>query len=298
MSRARLIVQPDAGFAPVLDAFGAARRTIDVAVFRLRMMEIVEALEAAVARGVRVRALVAHRAGGEGERLREAEQRLLDSGAIVARTADDLARYHGKYLLADDALYVMGFNFTRKTLRTRSLGVVTTDARAVRDARAVFECDMARSPVALGPRSPIVVSPDTSRTALERFIAGATRSLAIYDKRLREPGFVALIEACAARGVAVRVLGRAPALASTVPVRPLADVKLHVRAMVRDGEALFVGSQGLDPAELDRRRELGLIVDDRALASAALQVFDDDWVRSERDDDPDREDALDYAPVG
>jgi cardiolipin synthase len=56
----KLIVQPDAGIAPVVTAIKQAKRSIDVLIFRLDRFEIAHALAAAVSRGVRVRALTAH----------------------------------------------------------------------------------------------------------------------------------------------------------------------------------------------------------------------------------------------
>ena len=38
--------------------------------------------------------------------------------------------------------------------------------------------------------------------------------------------------------------------------------RLHVRTIVRDGRRAFVGSQSLRKLELDKRREVGVIVDD------------------------------------
>jgi phosphatidylserine/phosphatidylglycerophosphate/cardiolipin synthase-like enzyme len=48
----KLIVQPDAGMAPVVTAIKQAKKSIDVLIFRLDRLEIARALEAAVARGV------------------------------------------------------------------------------------------------------------------------------------------------------------------------------------------------------------------------------------------------------
>jgi phosphatidylserine/phosphatidylglycerophosphate/cardiolipin synthase-like enzyme len=56
----KLIVQPDAGVAPIVTAIKQAKKSVDVLIFRLDRTKIARALEAAVARGVRVRALTAH----------------------------------------------------------------------------------------------------------------------------------------------------------------------------------------------------------------------------------------------
>ena len=57
-------------------------------------------------------------------------------------------------------------------------------------------------------------------------------------------------------------------------------LRLHVRAMVRDGSAAFVGSQSLRKLELDGRREVGVIVSDTAIAKRMQEVFEADWLKT------------------
>src|SRR5690606_6075656 len=131
--------------APVVQAIRRAKKRIDVCIFRFDVDEIERTLAAAVQRGVRVRALIAHtNRGGEG-RLRKLEQRLLAAGVTVTRTSDDLLRYHAKYMVADDMLHVFGFNFTKlDILKSRSFSVATRDRNAVNDALRLFEADSTR----------------------------------------------------------------------------------------------------------------------------------------------------------
>jgi len=276
-----LLVQPESGLEPIVQAMKRAKRSIDIAIFRLDRPEIEEALAAASERGVEVRALVAHTNRGGEARLRKLEQRLLDRGILVARTADDLVKYHGKYLLIDDGLHLLGFNLTKEDVeRSRSFGIFTRDRRAVRDARALFEADLARQPYSGTARSPLVVSPETSRETLTRFIGGARRRLAIYDARLHDRQFVKLLEERAAAGVRIQVLGAASKLGSEIPVLETKGNRLHVRAIVRDGTRAFVGSQSLRTLELERRREVGLIVTNPTVARRMLEVFDEDWAQA------------------
>ena len=121
----KLIIQPDEGLRPLVQAVKNAKRSIDIVIFRFDRPELEKALAAAVSRGVAVRALIAHTNRGGEKNLRKLEMRLLDAGVIVARTADDLTRYHSKMMIVDDTLFVLGFNFTRLDIeRTRSFGVV------------------------------------------------------------------------------------------------------------------------------------------------------------------------------
>ena len=62
-----------------------------------------------------------------------------------------------------------------------------------------------------------------------------------------------------------------------VETRKLAGLRLHVRAIVRDGTTAFVGSQSLRKLELDGRREVGVIVNDARTAKKIQSVFETDW---------------------
>jgi hypothetical protein len=54
-------------------------------------------------------------------------------------------------------------------------------------------------------------------------------------------------------------------------------MRLHTRTIIRDGRQAFVGSQSLRPAELDARRELGLIVRDPKIVKKLQITFEADW---------------------
>ncbi len=90
--------------------------------------------------------LIAHlnRSGEDG--LRDLEMRLLAAGVNVARTASDLVRYHGKMMIVDRReLYLLAFNFTNLDIeRSRSFGIITTNAKLVHEAGRLFEADTQR----------------------------------------------------------------------------------------------------------------------------------------------------------
>ena len=285
-----LIIQPEAGLAPVVKTIKRARRTVDLAIFRIDREEIEKALGAAVQRGVRVRVLVAHtNRGGEG-RLRQFEQRMLEAGVTVTRTGDEFVRYHGKYMIVDDTLHLFAFNLTTAdTTRSRSFGVSTRDTSAVREALTLFEADCTRQP--FGPkRSPLVVSPETARETLSSFVKGAKRQLLIYDVNIPDPAFVKLLKAQAAAGVDVRVIGKFKGAGDAIGVRPLKSLRLHARGIIRDGSRAFVGSQSLRRPELNQRREVGVVITNGAVARKLRDVFEADWLESASSKDEKKED--------
>jgi phosphatidylserine/phosphatidylglycerophosphate/cardiolipin synthase-like enzyme len=275
-----LIVQPEAGLAPVVRAIKRARRNVDIAIFRTDREEIEKALGAAVQRGVKVRVLVAHTNSGGENRLRKLEQRLLEAGATVTRTGDDFVRYHGKFMVADNTLHLFGFNFTKvDTIRSRSFGVSTRDKSAVREALALFDADSSRQPF-VPKRTHLVVSPENAREALTAFIKGAKRQLLIYDVNVQDRALIKLLEHQASAGVEVRVIGKCKG-GKGITVLPLRGMRLHVRAMVRDGSRAFVGSQSLRRLELDQRREVGVLITNGVVARQIRDTFEADWAESE-----------------
>ena len=272
----QLIVQPESGIAPVVRAIRRARTSVSVCIFRLDRDEIEQALAAAVQRGVAVSAMIAHtNRGGEGA-LRKLEQRLLAAGVTVSRTGDELTRYHAKYMVADNVLHVFGFNFTRLDIeKSRSFAIATKDRRAVADALKLFTADACRQAYAPA-RSHLVVSPENARPALAAFIKGARRQLCLYDLKVSDTAMVKLLNERARAGVEVRIIGGMKGAADGVRVcKP--GIRLHVRAIIRDGLRAFVGSQSLRKDELTSRREVGLLVNNPAVAKKLLQVFEADW---------------------
>jgi phosphatidylserine/phosphatidylglycerophosphate/cardiolipin synthase-like enzyme len=281
----KLIVQPDDGLAPIVEAVRRARTSVEMMIFRFDRHELEEALEDAVQRGVSVRTLIAH-TNSEGERgLRSLEQRLLAAGATVARTADDLVRYHAKYVIVDGArLFVLGFNFTGlDTNRSRSFGLEVRSAELIEEARRLFEADSLKQPFETGSRV-LVVSPVNARERLGAFIRKAKKELLIYDPKLSDSRMLALLRDRVRFGVRVRVIGSVGKAGAGIDTVPLAGPRLHVRAMVRDGARVFVGSQSLKRLELDSRRELGIVVHDRAIARRLVEVFERDWKRSRKEE--------------
>ncbi len=273
----KLIVQPESGVLPVLQAIRRARKSINVSIFRFGHRQIQRELELAVVRGVLVRALIAHTNRGGESRLRKLEQQLLSAGVTVARSANDLRRYHGKFMVADDTLHVFGFNLTKLDIdKSRSFGIATRDRRTVQEALKLFEADFTRRAYNAS-RSNLAVSPETARTMLSAFIRGARRELAIYDQKIQDPAIVKLIRERAAKGVNVRVIGGLKGPDGDVKVRPLKGLRLHVRAIVRDGTRAFVGSQSLRKVELDSRREVGLLISNPAVTRQIMKVFEADW---------------------
>jgi cardiolipin synthase len=275
-----LIVQPADGIKPVLKAIENAEKSLDLIIFRFDLKPVEKAVEAAVKRGVAVRALIAHTNSGGEKRLRQLELRMLTAGVSVSRTGDDFVRYHGKMLLVDrEELHVYGFNFTALDLKSRSFGLVTRDRRAVAEALRLFDADALRQE--FDPTfDNMVISPENAREQLATFIKRAKKQLMIWDPRVSDPQMIRLIHERVKAGVDVRIIGRITKRGCDVRSQKCPN-RLHVRAMVRDGDTAFVGSQSLRALELDGRREVGLITREAKVVKGILEVFESDWAKTD-----------------
>lgn len=273
-----LLVEPDDGFAPLMGHIKRARRSIDTTIFRFDLGELQKAFEAAVTRGVQVRAFIAH-TNSDGEKLlRKLETELLAAGVILARSDDDLVRYHGKMLIVDrQVLHLMLFNYTRLDInKSRSFAISTKNKQLVAEAMKLFEADMTRQPYTAGCED-FVVSPENSRSRLAAFIKAARRELFIYDPRLTDPAMIRLLQERARKGVDVRILGHVAKRAAGLTWAKMPGIRLHARVIIRDGTRAFLGSQSLRQVQLDERREVGIITSDRASVKKLRAVFELDW---------------------
>ena len=259
------------GAAPLIRAIRNARKSVDAVIF------------AAIWRRSRKRSkrrwgvaswcgLIAHTNRGGEKELRKLERRLLKAGVTVARTDDDLIRYHGKLLVIDGRrLFVMGFNYTELDLqKSRSFGVVTRSRKLIADAGRLIEADSNRQNFKPSPRG-LVVSPENARQRLSRFIRKTRRELLIYDPNVADDDILQLLKTRANAGVRVRILGKVEEVDGCRFQNPKFPGRLHVRALVRDGRRAFVGSQSLVKPELDERREVGIVIPRRAAREAARE---------------------------
>ncbi len=274
----KLIVEPADGVAPLIAAIRSAKKSVEIAVFRFDRKDIEAALTAAAERGVKVTALIAFANRGGEQVLRKLELRCLDAGIIVARTSDDLIRYHDKYILIDRrVLCVLSFNFTRLDIdHSRGFGIVTTRANWVREAARLFRADCTRTKYAPQTET-FVVSPANSRKVLDAFLKRAKTQLLIYDPKISDKEMLRVLQERAKAGVEIKVIGSVVGRAQ-FDVQQLAGSRLHTRTIIRDRRQAFVGSQSLRAVELDSRRELGLIVQDKKAVKTLLDTFESDWV--------------------
>jgi len=279
----RLLIQPGDGIDSLIKAINGAKGSVEIVIFRFDRVEIERALEQAAKRGVRVHALIAYTNRGGERGLRKLEMRLLAAGITVARTANDLARYHDKYMIIDRReLFLLSFNFTRLDIEnSRSFGLVTRRRELVQEAVRLFEADTKRQ--AYKPEiDTFVVSPVNARKQLAAFIKGAKKELLIYDPEIADAAMIRFLQERLEAGIDIRIIGKLASKKAKIAARKLSRIRLHTRTIIRDGVDAFIGSQSLRETELDARREVGVIFRDRKVIGSLREIFEKDWETTEK----------------
>jgi phosphatidylserine/phosphatidylglycerophosphate/cardiolipin synthase-like enzyme len=184
-------------------------------------------------------------------------------------------------MIVDNAvLHVYGFNFTGRDMgQSRSLGIVTKNRKLVQEASKLFEADFNRQPYTPGSGR-FVVSPENGRERLTKFVQGARRELLIYDPKVSDDAVLRVLVERQKAGVEVKVIGRVEAKWE-LKSEKFPGKRLHIRAIVRDGSRGFIGSQSLRRIELEKRREVGVILGDLKVVNQMKAIFETDWAQTE-----------------
>ena len=143
----------------------------------------------------------------------------------------------------------------------------------------LFEADTTRNPYT-PTLDTFVVSPANARKVLGAFIRKAKKELLIYDPKIADTEMLRALSERTKAGVEIKVIGRVSKQNPGLEVRNLAKMRLHTRTIIRDRRQAFVGSQSLRTAELDSRREVGVIVREPKVVNGLIKTFEADWAAS------------------
>ncbi len=286
----QFLVLPDDSMIPLLDALAAARQTIDIYIFTLSNPAMLAALRAAVARGVRVRAVV-EPAPSENTAAGHAAMHALNGANVQVRPRPSyFERVHAKSFVVDSArALVSSINFLDDWMHTRDHGVLTTNLDVVQGILQTFAADWAATPDDSVPAPPLVLSPANSRTTVVDLINGAQTSLILEEEQITDGAMVDLLAARSNAGVTVQIVSNSLQTKNLMPLKilqaraPQAQVRystqlwLHTKLVIADERRMLIGSVNLTPTSLDRRREVSMLVDDSAAVARAVAVARDDF---------------------
>ena len=292
----QLVVLPDAGQGPLMQAIDSAQESIRLKVYLITLDEVVDALKAAAQRGVDVRVMIEPEPEGGGESNSAAFEELRSAGINVRNTPSTFRFSHEKSLVVDDRrAHIMTHNLTYSSFnKNREYEVIVDDPALVAEVAQVFDDDWSRRAPDLD-NSLLVWSPVNSRERITALIDGAATSLDLEQNSLLDEDLNDQLQAAARRGVAVRIVTPSvdnPAdremvqidglLAGGVAVAFLDTPYVHAKTILADGKTAFVGSQNFSRTSLDSNRELGIVFDDAAAVNRLAAAFLQDWNAAEK----------------
>jgi cardiolipin synthase A/B len=302
----QLLVTPAADHQPFVAAIDAARTSIDMTMFHLTDRAVVEALAAAVARGVQVRVIVDGK--GVAAKANRAAYARLEAGGIQAHESSPaFAITHAKAMVVDGGTtFITAINLTQDVARTRDLGIITHDRGIAADVEAIFAADWhnaeTRGHETPRPHAPsLVVAPVNARAQLHALIASARHELLVTVENLGDPDIEAALAAAVAHGVTVRIivplcdknpnplynlpaahhLVAAGAAVRMMPAPESAEQPyMHSKLILADATTAYVGSVNFSANSISHARELGVLFAQPAAASQILALFETDWTHA------------------
>ena len=310
-----LTVLPDDGRDIYFRAIDAARREIRIEICVLEDPQILERLQAALQRGVRVRVIVDRGKYGElpSERANLA-QYLTSAGGELHLSNPIFPRSFPKIILIDSHLVVYGSACLDQTTfaQYRDFAHSSESGPLLRELHRLFENDWAHSaPVGQVPPPfnptpwifgrDLIVSPVNGAERLVRLYQEAQRTLDVYTELLGNPVLESQLAAAVARGVHVRLIapiavnGGGPdvqelQLASLValaaagvhvhvsgPGESAERPYMHARAAVVDGTIAYLGSISLSADAISFNREMGMLVREPSVVERLGAQFESDY---------------------
>jgi phosphatidylserine/phosphatidylglycerophosphate/cardiolipin synthase-like enzyme len=265
----RIYIEPADRREAMLKLIGGARERLVLSLFRCNDYGVLDALAAALERGVKVEAILTKRAKGGKKPLKKLWEALEEMGAVVHWYADPVVKYHAKFLVADGSTALIAtLNPTNKCF-TRTLDFVytTEDPGLVRSISTLFGLDAAGERILPRHRlsERLIVGPEGARDRMRRLIESAGKSVRIVDHKLSDPDLVALLRERRDEGIEVAVIGR----------QSVSAYKPHGKLMLIDESRAVLGSMAMSALSLDFRREVSVLIDDRDIVRDLNAFFGD-----------------------
>jgi cardiolipin synthase A/B len=311
----RLTVLPEDGRTLYFQAIDAAKNEIRIEICVLEDPQILQHIQAALSRGVKVHAIV-----DRGKYLAlESEQQnlalyLTSAGGQLHLSNPIFPRSFPKIILVDSSLLVYGSACLDETtfIQYRDFATTSSDPQILSEVQQLFENDwtysteVGQQPASFNPTSRIsgadlVISPVNSADRLVRLYQKAKRTLDVYTELLGNLTLESELFAAVKRGVRVRLISPVQVNGATPEIQQLqtdslqalvaAGVDVHVsgpeesaqlpymhaRAAVVDGNISYLGSISLSPDSSTFNREMGLISQQPLLVRRLQAQFESDF---------------------
>jgi len=282
----QLIIEPDMGRKPILDAIASAQHSVELVMYGMTDEQILNALIQQKIHGKTVKVIL-EQSPYKSESENNKAIRMLTANHIAwQRSIPPLRLIHQKTLLIDGReAIVMTFNFTRSTFnKERNFALIIDDPRLLQNIDSIFNADWNHKPV-LNSSPDILISPDDSREKLLALISHAGKSIRIYAQNISDYKIIGALAQAARKGVTVQIqtsekmrVRQADYLARAgVIVHNNNQYIIHAKVFIIDDQQAVIGSINLTSASLDNNRELSVVSRDQNVINSLNDTFVKDW---------------------
>jgi cardiolipin synthase A/B len=289
-----LVIEPDQGLTPIYNLLASAKKSIDMTMYELTDVTVVDALANAAAAGLAVRVILDQ---NDEKTTNTPAYNSLQSKKVGVHWANPAyAVTHQKTITVDAATSaIMTLNLTPVDYAaTRDFAVITNDAADVAAIEATFNADFTNTAITPPTGDNLVWSPTNSLSSLQAIINGATQSLLISQEEFDESTIASALLAALKRGVSVTLVQEnlESKYTQTLNTLKAAGAKIavytsstgyyiHAKTVLADYNTaqakLFVGSENFSTDSLTKNRELGLIFSDPACMTGVYTAITKDF---------------------
>jgi len=290
-----LVTEPDQGLTPIYNFIATATKSIDMTMYELTDVTVMDAFAKAAAAGATVRVIL-NQSGSQKKTNTPAYNFLQKNKCGVHWSNPAFAVTHQKTITVDGATSaIMTLNLTPDDYATtRDFAVITNNAADVAAIEATFNADFTNAQITAPTGENLVWSPSNSLSSLLGIVNGAQSSLLISQEEFEETDIENALLAALKRGVSVTLVQEnlENKYSTTLTALKNAGSKIavytsstgyyiHAKTVLADyGTAtakMFVGSENFTGNSLENNRELGLIFSDAACMTGVYNAITKDF---------------------
>src|SRR5215467_8921334 len=262
----QLILTPGLRRPAILDLLRSARNNVAFSLFRCDDSGVLDEIVATARRGVEVRVLVTPKARGWTKRLGGLMILLKDTGVSVKQYDGPWAKYHAKYIVLDGETVAVGsLNLTRRCFdNSCDFLLHTSNPDVVAGLTMLFDSDWHTPHLPPPEPETLIIGPDQSRSRMLGILERAKSRTRIIDHRVTHPEVLLLIARKMLEGVRVQILGRGET----------GDLWSHGKLFLIDDDLAVIGSASLSRRTSRPGREVGVIINDKALVDELSRFFE------------------------
>lgn len=272
-----VLIEPAPTYAkPIEDAIRGATTSVHVLMYLLTDDAFIDALGDLHDQGVEVKVVLNKtfptNSGDDGGDNSASFPKLQARGVDVVWASSSYTYTHAKTIVIDGKtaiIQTMNLAYSSPA-KNREYIATDTDADDVETCEKIFAADYAGTPIQV--TSKLTISPTSANTnggplaMLQTFLASATSSIDVEVQSITETNILNALINAQKSGVTVRVIASkyedataaAKLRAAGIPVKTLTTPYVHAKAVVVDGERMWLGSQNFTLTSLTKNREIGL----------------------------------------